>query len=34
MGDFTMPLLLRVFGWLATAAMAAAAIVMFATWGH
>ena len=34
MGDFTMPLLLKIFGWLATAAMAAAAIVMFATWGH
>jgi NRAMP (natural resistance-associated macrophage protein)-like metal ion transporter len=34
MGKFTMPLLLKIFGWLATAAMAAAAIVMFATWGH
>jgi len=33
MGKFTMPWPLKIFGWLATAAMAAAAIVMFATWG-
>lgn len=33
MGKFTMPWALKVFGWLATAAMAAAAIVMFVTWG-
>ncbi len=33
MGKFTMPWLLKVFGWLATAAMAAAAVVMFVTWG-
>jgi len=33
MGDFTMPLPLKIFGWLATATMAAAAIVMFVTWG-
>ena len=33
MGDFTMPLPLKLFGWLATATMAAAAIVMFVTWG-
>ncbi|HEV2682310.1 MAG TPA: divalent metal cation transporter [Rhodanobacter sp.] len=33
MGEFTTPWFLKVFGWLATAAMAAAAIVMFATWG-
>jgi len=29
-----MPLLLKIFGWLATVVMAAAAIVMFVTWGH
>ena len=34
MGKFTMPLLLKIFGWLATVVMAAAAIVMFVTWGH
>ena len=34
MGRFTMPWGLKLFGWLATAAMAAAAIVMFVTWGH
>jgi Mn2+/Fe2+ NRAMP family transporter len=34
MGKFTMPWGLKLFGWLATAAMAAAAIVMFVTWGH
>jgi Mn2+/Fe2+ NRAMP family transporter len=33
MGEFTMPWVLKIFGWLATAAMAAAAIVMFVTWG-
>jgi Mn2+/Fe2+ NRAMP family transporter len=33
MGKFTMPLPLKLFGWLATAAMAAAAVVMFVTWG-
>ena len=33
MGKFTMPWPLRIFGWLATAAMATAAVVMFATWG-
>jgi Mn2+/Fe2+ NRAMP family transporter len=33
MGDFTMPLPLKIFGWLATVTMAAAAIVMFVTWG-
>ena len=33
MGRFTIPWPLKLFGWLATAAMAAAAIVMFATWG-
>ncbi len=33
MGDFTMPLPLKIFGWLATATMAVAAIVMFVTWG-
>jgi len=33
MGKFTMPWVLKIFGWLATAAMAAAAIVMFVTWG-
>jgi Mn2+/Fe2+ NRAMP family transporter len=33
MGAFTLPWFLQLFGWLATAAMAAAAIVMFITWG-
>jgi Mn2+/Fe2+ NRAMP family transporter len=32
MGKFTMPWPLKVFGWMATVAMAAAAVVMFATW--
>jgi hypothetical protein len=31
MGQFTLPLLLRTIGWLATAVMAAAAIGMVAT---
>ena len=34
MGKFTIGWPLKIFGWLATVAMAAAAIVMFATWGH
>jgi NRAMP (natural resistance-associated macrophage protein)-like metal ion transporter len=34
MGPFTLRPLLKTFGWLATAAMAAAAIGMFATWGN
>ena len=33
MGKFTMPWPLKLFGWTATAAMAAAAVVMFVTWG-
>ena len=33
MGDFTMPWPLKLFGWLATAAMATAVVVMFVTWG-
>ena len=33
MGEFTMPWPLKLFGWLATAAMATAAVVMFVTWG-
>jgi Mn2+/Fe2+ NRAMP family transporter len=33
MGKFTMPWPLKVFGWMATVAMAVAAVVMFATWG-
>lgn len=33
MGQFTLGLGLKTFGWLATAVMAAAAIGMFATWG-
>jgi len=33
MGDFTLPLPLKIGGWLATAVMAAAAAGMFATWG-
>ena len=32
MGEFTMPWPLKLFGWLATTAMAAAAVVMFVTW--
>jgi NRAMP (natural resistance-associated macrophage protein)-like metal ion transporter len=32
MGEFIMPWPLKLFGWLATAAMATAALVMFATW--
>ncbi len=32
MGDFTLPWYLKLFGWMATASMAAAAVVMFATW--
>lgn len=34
MGKFTLPWPLKLFGWLATAAMTAAAVVMFVTWGH
>jgi Mn2+/Fe2+ NRAMP family transporter len=33
MGKFTMPWPLKIFGWLATAAMATAAVMMFVTWG-
>jgi Mn2+/Fe2+ NRAMP family transporter len=33
MGQFTLTPWLKTFGWLATVAMAAAAIGMFATWG-
>jgi NRAMP (natural resistance-associated macrophage protein)-like metal ion transporter len=33
MGQFTLPPLLFAFGWLSTAAMALAVLVMFATWG-
>jgi Mn2+/Fe2+ NRAMP family transporter len=33
MGKFTMPWPLKIFGWLATATMATAAVVMFVTWG-
>ncbi len=33
MGEFVLPIRLKIMGWLATAAMAAAAIGMFATWG-
>ena len=33
MGEFTMPLPLKIFGWLATATMAAAAVLMLVTWG-
>ena len=33
MGQFVLPIRLKVMGWLATAAMTAAAIGMFATWG-
>jgi NRAMP (natural resistance-associated macrophage protein)-like metal ion transporter len=32
MGDFTLPLPLKIMGWIATLAMAAAAVGMFATW--
>jgi Mn2+/Fe2+ NRAMP family transporter len=34
MGKFSISLRLKVVGWLATVVMAAAAVVMFATWGH
>ncbi len=34
MGKFVLPAWLQVLGWIATAVMAAAAIVMFATWGR
>jgi Mn2+/Fe2+ NRAMP family transporter len=34
MGKFTMPWPIKICGWTATAAMAAAAIVMFVTWGQ
>lgn len=34
MGQFTMPWALKIAGWAATVVMAAAAIVMFATWGQ
>ena len=33
MGEFRLPLVLKWVGWLATAAMAAAAVGLFATWG-
>jgi Mn2+/Fe2+ NRAMP family transporter len=33
MGKFNMQWPLKVFGWMATVAMAVAAVVMFATWG-
>jgi NRAMP (natural resistance-associated macrophage protein)-like metal ion transporter len=33
MGDFTLPPVLKILGWLATLAMTLAAIGMFATWG-
>jgi len=33
MGQFTIPVWLKIAGWIATAVMAAAALVMFATWG-
>lgn len=33
MGQFTMPWPLKAFGWMATLAMATAAVVMFVTWG-
>jgi NRAMP (natural resistance-associated macrophage protein)-like metal ion transporter len=33
MGQFTLPMRLKVLGWLSTAAMLAAAIGLFATWG-
>jgi NRAMP (natural resistance-associated macrophage protein)-like metal ion transporter len=34
MGDFTLNLRQKTLGWLATAAMLAAAVGLFATWGH
>jgi NRAMP (natural resistance-associated macrophage protein)-like metal ion transporter len=34
MGQFTLPPLLWVFGWLSTAAMALSVAIMFATWGE
>jgi Mn2+/Fe2+ NRAMP family transporter len=34
MGKFVLPLWLQILGWIATAVMAAAAVVMFATWGR
>ncbi|MEO8998870.1 MAG: divalent metal cation transporter [Rhodanobacter sp.] len=34
MGKFTMPWPMKLFGWMATIAMAAAAVVMFVTWGE
>jgi len=34
MGTFTIHWVLKLFGWLATAVMAAAAVVMFVTWGR
>ena len=34
MGKFSISLRLKIVGWLATLVMAAAAVVMFATWGH
>jgi Mn2+/Fe2+ NRAMP family transporter len=33
MGESTIHWVLKLFGWLATAVMAAAAVVMFVTWG-
>jgi hypothetical protein len=33
MGQFTLPRPLWAIGWLSTAAMAAAVVAMFATWG-
>lgn len=33
MGKFVLPLWLKILGWIATLAMAVAAIIMFATWG-
>jgi Mn2+/Fe2+ NRAMP family transporter len=34
MGKFVLPLWLQALGWIATLVMAAAAVVMFATWGR
>jgi Mn2+/Fe2+ NRAMP family transporter len=34
MGKFVLPPWLQVLGWIATLVMAAAAVVMFATWGR
>ena len=34
MGTFSIPLWLKILGWLATLVMGAAAVVMFVTWGH